>query len=72
MSGLFGFIAFILLLFCGGALMEENMKKAGIFAAAFLVCSIVIISMGSHGVRMTEQRNCVIDWDGFSNGEVCN
>lgn len=72
MSGLFGFIAFILALFTVGALMEENMKKAGMFAAAFVVCSIIIISLGSNGIRITEQRDCRIDWDGFSNGEVCD
>lgn len=72
MSGLLGFIAFIVALFCGGALMEENYRKAGMFAAAFVVCSIIIISLGSNGIRMTEQRNCVIDWDGFANSEVCD
>lgn len=72
MSGFFGFIAFILALFCVGALMEENMKKAGMFAAAFVVCSIIVISIGSNGISITQQRDCYIAWDGFSNSEVCD
>lgn len=72
MSGLFGFIAFILALFCAGALMEENMKKAGVFAAAFLVCALIVVSLGGHGASTIVQRDCWIDWDGFSNSEVCD
>lgn len=72
MAAFFGFVAFIVALFCVGALMEEDLKKAGYFAAAFIVCSVIIISSGSHGNRTVVQRDCVIDWDGFSNSEVCD
>lgn len=72
MAAFFGFIAFILAFFCVGALMEENLRKAGMFAAAFVVCSAIILASGTHGNRTSVQRDCWIDWDGFSNSEACD
>lgn len=46
MAGVFSFCAFLAALFFVGAVMDENGRKAGVFAAIFVACSIGLINLG--------------------------
>ena len=72
MAGLFGLLAFVAALFAIGALMEGNMKKAGLFACALVVCGGLILASPSGNYVGSLPQNCSIEWDGRANSEVCD
>lgn len=63
-------MAFVLVLFVVGAIMEGNGAKAVKFGTALVVCSIVIIAWGPKGTEFLP-GDCWIDWDGRTNSTVC-
>ncbi|WP_271896334.1 hypothetical protein [Candidatus Phyllobacterium onerii] len=72
MGAFFGFTAFILALFAIGAVVEENLRKAAMFGAAFAVCCVIVM-MGTPKLTTSfASTECHTDWDGFSNGDVCD
>lgn len=70
-AGFLGLVAFVLALFCAGALAESNMAKAMKFGAAAFVCFVAVI-MSSGKLPSDGFQNCYTDWDGFANSEVCH
>lgn len=71
MAGVLGIIGLALAICVVGALMESNLRKAGLFAAA-LGCCLVVILVGTKPKPFAHTANCVIDWDGRANSEVCD
>lgn len=71
MSAILGIVAFILVLFVVGSLMERNLRKAGIFGAALMGCAILIMSFdGNRSYR--ETANCWTEWDLRVSRTVCD
>lgn len=69
-AGFLGLVAFVLVLFCAGALAESNVQKAMKFGAAAAVCFVAII-ISSGKLPSDGFQECYTDWDGFANSEVC-
>jgi hypothetical protein len=72
MAALFGTLAFVAALFVVGAIMEGNVRKAGLFACAVAVCGVLILASPSRHYVGKSAQNCSIEWDGRANSEVCD
>lgn len=71
LAAILGIIGLVLAFFCVGGFMEGDMAKVGKFAAGLAVCSVLIL-MTSGPRQSVVVRHCEIEWDGFSNSEVCD
>ena len=71
MGAILGVVGFILVLFVVGALMERNVKKAGIFGAALAVCSVLIIGLGDRPSSKVAGTDCYTEWDMRVSRTVC-
>lgn len=70
MSAFFGFIAFVVALFAVGAFMEGNIRRAGLFAAAFVACGVVIVAF-DRPRAISLASDCFTEWDGRTSRTVC-
>lgn len=71
-AGILGIVGLVLALFCVGGFMEDDMAKVGKFGAAFVVCGVLILMTAGPSRNSGGSQNCHIEWDGFSNPEVCD
>lgn len=72
LAGVLGIVAFVLVLFAIGGFMQGDMGKVLKFGGAFAVCAVLILMTGGPSRHTGGSQNCHIDWDGFSNSEVCD
>ena len=73
MGAILGIVGFVLALFVVGALMERNLRKAGLFGAALLGCGILIMSIdGNRGRHYPASKNCWTEWDLRTSRTVCD
>lgn len=70
-AGFLGIVAFGLVLFVVGALMESNIAKAAKFGAA-LACCLAVILVATKPKPFGHETNCYVDWDGRTNSTVCD
>lgn len=71
LAGVLGVVSFVLALFAAGAFMEGDMGKIGRYAAAFIAC-VVITLVFTSPKPFQHVTECITDWDGRSNSEICN
>lgn len=71
MAGVLGIIGLALAICVVGALMESNLKKAGLFALALAAC-VAVILIGTQPRPFAHTANCYVDWDGRANSTVCD
>lgn len=71
LSGVLGVVAFVLVIFVIGAIMEENGKGVLKYGAALAVCVVAILTL-TKPLPYSSGTNCFIDWDGRANAEVCD
>lgn len=71
LSGILGVVAFVLVLFVVGAIMEQNGRGVMKWGAALAVCTVAILML-TKPLPYSNATNCFIDWDARANVEVCN
>lgn len=71
LSGVLGVVAFVLVLFVIGAVMEQDRQAFLKWGAALAVCVVAILTL-TKPLPYSSATNCFIDWDGRANVEVCD
>lgn len=71
LSGVLGVVAFVLVLFVIGAIMEQNGRGVLKWGVALAVCVVAMLTL-TKPLPYSTATNCFIDWDGRANVEVCD
>lgn len=72
MVAVLGVAGFALVLFVVGALMEHNLRKAGLFGLALLGCCVLIIASDDNRGGSLQAANCWTEWDLRVSRTVCD
>lgn len=71
MVAILGIVAFVLALFVVGSLMEREIRRAGIYGVALLICTVVIMSFDDRR-SIIQTANCWTEWDMRVSRTVCD
>lgn len=72
LAGVLGILGLILAICAGGAFMEGDAKKAAMFGAGLLACSIIIIGWTPRPKYSSGFQDCWTEWDGRTTRTVCD
>ena len=73
MSAILGVVGLVLAIFVVGALMERDLRKAGLLGLALLGCGfLVIVSDDNRGSFFSQSENCWTEWDLRVGRTVCD